>query len=131
MRCACKVDRETGVVRVLEVAAAHDSGHVLNPIGADGQVYGGVVMGIGLALTEGMQIDDDGRQRNPHLLDYKLLTASDCAADRRRAGSRCRRRRGGAERLQGRRRAALRPDRRARSRNAIAKVIGRASTSCR
>ena len=45
---------------------------ILNPIGADGQVYGGVVMGIGQALTEGTQLDDDGRQRNPHLLDYKL-----------------------------------------------------------
>jgi CO/xanthine dehydrogenase Mo-binding subunit len=72
-----KVDRETGVVRVLRVAAAHDSGKVLNPIGANGQVYGGVVMGIGQALTEGTQLDDDARQRNPHLLDYKLVTSAD------------------------------------------------------
>jgi xanthine dehydrogenase molybdenum-binding subunit len=35
-------------------------------------------MGIGMALSEGMQIGDDGRQRSPHLLDYKLQTASDC-----------------------------------------------------
>jgi CO/xanthine dehydrogenase Mo-binding subunit len=74
----CKVDRRTGVVRVLEVAAAHDSGRVLNPRGATGQVEGGVVMGIGMALSEGTLIGDDGRQRNPHLLDYKLQTASDC-----------------------------------------------------
>ena len=73
----CKVDRETGVVRVLEVAAAHESGTVLNPIGANGQVEGGVVMGIGMALLEGSLIGDDGRQQNPHLLDYKLQTASD------------------------------------------------------
>ncbi len=73
----CKVDRETGVVRVLEVAAAHDSGRVLNRIGADGQVEGGVVMGIGMALSEGIQLSDDGRQLNPYLLDYKLATASD------------------------------------------------------
>ena len=72
-----KVDRDTGVVRVLQVAAAHDCGVILNRIGADGQVYGGVVMGLGQALTEGTQLDSDGRQRNPHLLDYKLLTASD------------------------------------------------------
>jgi xanthine dehydrogenase molybdenum-binding subunit len=72
-----KVDRETGVVRVLRVAAAHDSGRILNRIGADGQVYGGVVMGIGLALSEGTMLDDEGRQRNPHLLDYKLVTCSD------------------------------------------------------
>jgi CO/xanthine dehydrogenase Mo-binding subunit len=72
-----KVDRETGVVRVLQVAAAHDSGVIVNRIGATGQVYGGVVMGIGQALLEVSQLDADGRQRNPHLLDYKLVTASD------------------------------------------------------
>lgn len=72
-----KVDRETGVVRVLRVAAAHDSGRVLNRMGADGQVFGGIVMGVGLALSEGTVLDDQGRQRNPHLLDYKLVTSSD------------------------------------------------------
>ena len=82
---------------------------IVNPIGADGQVYGGVVMGIGQALSEGTQLDDEGRQRNPHLLDYKLATASDVPridvawietpdAERR------------PERLQGRRRAAVRAD---------------------
>ena len=105
-----KVDRETGVVRVLQVAAAHDSGVILNRIGADGQVYGGVVMGIGQALSEGTQLDEDGRQRNPHLLDYKLVTASDAPqidiawveTDTPNAGP---------ERLEGGRRAAVRPDR--------------------
>jgi xanthine dehydrogenase molybdenum-binding subunit len=59
------------------VAAVHDSGTILNRIGADGQVYGGVVMGLGQALSEGTQPDDHGRQRNPHLLDYKLVTTAD------------------------------------------------------
>ena len=68
-------------------------------------------MGIGLALTEGTQLTDDGRQRNPHLLDYKLLTAADAppievdwveAPDPRRR----------PERREGGRRAALRADRR-------------------
>ncbi len=72
-----KVDRDTGVVRIVRVAAAHDSGAVLNPIGANGQVYGGVVMGIGQALSEGTILDKDGKQRNPGLLDYKLVTCSD------------------------------------------------------
>ena len=72
-----KVDRETGVVRVLRFAAVHDSGMILNRIGADGQVFGGVVMGIGQALSEGSVHDADGRQRNPHLLDYKLVTSAD------------------------------------------------------
>jgi len=71
-----RVDPATGVVRVLRVAAAHDSGVILNPSGADGQVRGGVVMGIGQALSEGMQLEQ-GRQLNPHLLDYKLVTSAD------------------------------------------------------
>ena len=35
------------------------------------------MMGIGMATLEGSLLDDDGRQRNPHLLDYKLQTCSD------------------------------------------------------
>ena len=72
-----KVDRETGVVRVVDFAAAHDSGRIINRTGADGQVYGGVLMGIGQALSEATWLDESGRQRNPGLLDYKLATASD------------------------------------------------------
>lgn len=75
-----KVDRATGVARVLRVAAVHDCGVILNRVGADGQVYGGVVMGIGQALTEGTQLDETGRHRNAHLTDYKLVTASDAPA---------------------------------------------------
>ncbi len=89
----------------------HDCGRILNPIGANGQVYGGVVMGIGQALTEGTLLDESGRQRNAHLLDYKLVTASDAPqididwieTDTPNAGP---------TRLEGRRRAAVRPDRR-------------------
>ncbi len=72
-----RLDRDTGVVRVLDVAAAHDSGTIINPTGALGQVHGGIVMGIGQALTEGTVYDDEGRQRNPMLLEYKLQTAAD------------------------------------------------------
>ena len=104
-----KVDRDTGVVRVLRVAAAHDSGVIVNQIGADGQVYGGVVMGIGQALTEGTQFDEDGRQRNPHLLDYKLQTVADAPEiDDPLGRDRHAERR--AEGLEGRRRAAVRAD---------------------
>ncbi|HEX7297552.1 MAG TPA: xanthine dehydrogenase family protein molybdopterin-binding subunit [Solirubrobacteraceae bacterium] len=71
-----RVDRATGVVRVLEMTAAHDFGRVLNPTGAEGQVEGGVVHGVGIALLEGTAFED-GHQRNPHLLDYKLQTGAD------------------------------------------------------
>ncbi len=72
-----KVDKDTGVSRVLEVHAAHDSGTIINPIAAHGQVEGGILMGIGQALTEGTQYDDAGRQRNAGLLEYKLQTIAD------------------------------------------------------
>jgi CO/xanthine dehydrogenase Mo-binding subunit len=75
------LDRDTGVVRVLEVVAVHDFGRVLNAEGARGQVEGGVVHGIGMALTEGT-VYRDGRQINPHLLDYKLQTAADAPSIR-------------------------------------------------
>lgn len=71
-----RVDPDTGVGQVKEVMAAHDFGRVLNRTGAEGQVEGGIVHSLGMALTEGMQYRD-GRQLNPHLLDYKLQTAAD------------------------------------------------------
>jgi CO/xanthine dehydrogenase Mo-binding subunit/aerobic-type carbon monoxide dehydrogenase small subunit (CoxS/CutS family) len=46
------VNRETGEVRVRRVVAAHDLGRAINPQAAEGQIEGGVVMGLGFALTE-------------------------------------------------------------------------------
>lgn len=75
-----RLDRDTGVVRVLEVSTGHDSGVIINPIGASGQVEGGVLMGIGQALTEITVFGEDGMQKNPALLDYKLQTMADAPA---------------------------------------------------
>jgi CO/xanthine dehydrogenase Mo-binding subunit len=72
-----RLDRETGVVRVIHVSTAHDSGTIINEVGALGQVEGGVLMGIGQALTEGTRYDDQGRQRNAAMLEYKLQTCAD------------------------------------------------------
>ena len=72
-----KLDRDTGVARVMHVSAAHDSGTIINQVGARGQVEGGVLMGIGQALTEGTRYDDDAHQRNAALLEYKLQTCAD------------------------------------------------------
>jgi CO/xanthine dehydrogenase Mo-binding subunit len=71
-----RVDPKTGVVQVKEVMAAHDFGRVLNRQGAEGQVEGGIVHGIGIAISEGT-LYREGRQLNPHLLDYKLQTSAD------------------------------------------------------
>ncbi len=71
------VDRATGITRTTKVVAATDVGRVINGTGALGQVTGGVVMALGNATLEGTTYGDDGRQRNPSLLDYKLLTSAD------------------------------------------------------
>lgn len=72
------VDTATGEVRVERVAAVHDCGRVLNPLLARSQVEGGIVMGIGSALTERRVVDArSGRVMNPSLLDYKIPTIAD------------------------------------------------------
>jgi carbon-monoxide dehydrogenase large subunit len=72
------VDEESGRVRVLRMAAAHDVGKAINPLNCAAQIEGGVVMGIGSALHEEMVIDNTGKVRNPSFLDYHLVTSLDC-----------------------------------------------------
>ena len=69
-----EVDTETGVVRLLKVSGAHDVGRVLNRLGIEGQIEGGIVMGQGYALTEDLLVEN-GIVRNPAFRDYKLVTA--------------------------------------------------------
>jgi xanthine dehydrogenase molybdenum-binding subunit len=71
-----KVDEETGKVKVLDYVAAHDVGRAINPLLLEGQVYGGVVMGLGYALTEEV-VTKDGQNMNANFRDYKLFTAKD------------------------------------------------------
>jgi xanthine dehydrogenase molybdenum-binding subunit len=69
-----EVDTETGIVKLLKVTGAHDVGRVLNRLGIEGQIEGGIVMGQGYAMTEEL-IVEDGVVRNPGFRDYKLVTA--------------------------------------------------------
>ncbi|WP_236006024.1 xanthine dehydrogenase family protein molybdopterin-binding subunit [Paradesulfitobacterium ferrireducens] len=71
-----EVDRATGVVKVLKVAAAHDVGKAINPLAIQGQIEGGCAMGLGYALSEEMKLRE-GRVINANFLDYRLLTAVD------------------------------------------------------
>ncbi|MGD0587801.1 MAG: xanthine dehydrogenase family protein molybdopterin-binding subunit [Thermoplasmata archaeon] len=68
------VDRETGTVRVLRYAAFQDVGCVIDPATAPAQVEGGIVMGLGTALTEEAMWSEDGRLLNAGLLDYRIPT---------------------------------------------------------
>jgi xanthine dehydrogenase molybdenum-binding subunit len=72
--CEVEVDTDTGIVKLVKVTGAHDVGRVLNRLGIEGQIEGGIVMGQGYALTEDLQVMD-GRVRNPGFRDYKLVTA--------------------------------------------------------
>jgi len=65
-------------VKINEIYNIHDSGIIINPLAASGQVEGGVAMGIGAALSEEFVIDkDSGYVYNNNLLDYKVPTITD------------------------------------------------------
>jgi xanthine dehydrogenase molybdenum-binding subunit len=67
-----EVDIQTGQVNVLKVVAAHDVGRAINPMYLEGQIEGGVMMGLGFALSEEVLIRE-GRVLNPNFLDYRIL----------------------------------------------------------
>lgn len=71
------LDEETGRVDVLNYIAVHDVGKVVNPVGARGQVEGGVVQGLGYALTENLKTNDLGVIVNGNFHDYRLPTIAD------------------------------------------------------
>jgi CO/xanthine dehydrogenase Mo-binding subunit len=75
-RAVVDVDVELGLVRVVELATAQDVGKAMNPLAVEGQIEGGTVQGLGLALMEEVQIED-GRIRNPSFTDYLIPTMLD------------------------------------------------------
>ena len=71
-----EVDTETGQVEVLRAVLAHDLGRVVNPNAAEGQVEGGFQQGMGYALMENLQFDEQtGACLTADFLDYKMPTA--------------------------------------------------------
>lgn len=68
-----EVDTETGEVKILHMVAAHDVGKVLNPLALKGQIYGGLVQGIGYALYEELK-SQQGKIQNTNFRDYKIPT---------------------------------------------------------
>ncbi len=83
--CEVEVDTRTGEVRVLRFLAVQDSGRVMDRLTFDNQVFGGMVMGLGLALTEDRRLDraGTGKMVNANWHDYKLPTMEDTAPDMR------------------------------------------------
>ena len=66
------VDELTGEVKPVRYVAVQDVGFAINPTLVEGQIHGGVGQGIGWALYEGMQYDNDGQLLSATLMDYTL-----------------------------------------------------------
>jgi CO/xanthine dehydrogenase Mo-binding subunit len=71
-----EVDTETGKVEVLRVIAATDVGKAINPSSVEGQIEGGVVMGVGYALTEEIK-QEKGTVKTENLGEYMVPTSLD------------------------------------------------------
>ena len=73
-----EVDLDSGRVKVLKIAAIHESGRVINPLTAHSQLIGGIIQGLGFALTEKRRLDPRiGIVVNPDLDHYKIPTSED------------------------------------------------------
>ena len=72
-----EVDPDTGEVTLHDFVIVQDVGKAINPLAVEGQMQGGAVQSLGIALTEALLYDDQGRLTNPSLLDYRKLTAAD------------------------------------------------------
>jgi len=70
------VDTETGEVKLRRLTTAHDTGIIVNPIGHQGQVDGGVVQGIGYGLIEYLPVHE-GHVGTAHFGEYKIPTVKD------------------------------------------------------
>lgn len=71
------VDMETGETKVLEYAAVQDVGCVINPLALEGQLAGGIHMGLGMGLCENITYDENGTPKETGLKKYKILRASE------------------------------------------------------
>jgi xanthine dehydrogenase D subunit len=79
-RAVVEVDTELGLVKVIELACAQDVGKALNPQSVRGQIHGGTVQGLGLAVLEEIVMGPDAKVRNPSFTDYLIPTILDTPA---------------------------------------------------
>jgi CO/xanthine dehydrogenase Mo-binding subunit len=71
-----EVDPETGAFKVLDFTTAHDVGQVINPVGHQGQINGGLIQGLGYAVMEDLRLED-GRVTALSFGDYKIPSFGD------------------------------------------------------
>jgi carbon-monoxide dehydrogenase large subunit len=72
-----EVDKETGQVKLKRFVAVDDVGNIINPMIVEGQIHGGVVQGVGQALCEGAEYDNNGQLTNGSYMDYCMPRADD------------------------------------------------------
>ncbi|WP_121356596.1 xanthine dehydrogenase family protein molybdopterin-binding subunit [Flavisolibacter nicotianae] len=70
-----EVDKETGTLALRRFIAVDDVGNVINPMIVEGQIHGGVVQGVGQALFEGAEYDENGQLTNGTYMDYCMPRA--------------------------------------------------------
>jgi carbon-monoxide dehydrogenase large subunit len=71
------VDPKTGYTKILRYVVSEDCGRMINPMIVDGQIAGGVAQGLGLAMYEHHQYDDNGQILTTSLMDYLIPSAVD------------------------------------------------------
>lgn len=78
--CVVDIDRGTGEVRIRRFVAVDDCGNIINPMIVDGQIHGGLTMGMAPALFEEIAYDEHGNVQGGSFMDYLLPTAVETPA---------------------------------------------------
>jgi len=78
--CVVDIDRGTGEVKIRRFVAVDDCGNIINPMIVDGQIHGGLTMGMAPALLEEISYDEDGNIQGGSFMDYLLPTAMETPA---------------------------------------------------
>ena len=73
--CVVDIDKETGQVNIRRFVAVDDCGTIINPMIVEGQIHGGLTMGLAPALLEEIQYDEQGNIQGGSFMDYLLPTA--------------------------------------------------------
>jgi carbon-monoxide dehydrogenase large subunit len=73
--CVVDIDRGTGEVKIRRFVAVDDCGNIINPMIVDGQIHGGLTMGMAPALLEEISYDENGNIQGGSFMDYLLPTA--------------------------------------------------------
>jgi carbon-monoxide dehydrogenase large subunit len=78
--CVVDIDKGTGEVKVRRFVAVDDCGNIINPMIVDGQIHGGLTMGLAPALYEEIRYDENGNNLAGTFMDYLLPTALETPA---------------------------------------------------